>query len=238
MSQHAKIGMGVKVLWDNIVVSELLNIGDITSARERIETTTHDADCQTFIPGRASLGDIELECYFDGSAQQQLLLDAVNTRKIMSWQLVAPADLPPWVIRFRGFVAERKLSYPLKGEAATASLTVVPVDIPREIRSDRAELTALALAEAWQGSQLTPDFNAKTFEYALYLPDSKPAKITLKPTAKSGESVVINGTAAAQDGSVTLESVAPNTPLFVVVSPKDEKTSTAIYTVRVLAGGA
>jgi hypothetical protein len=230
--------MGVKVLWDNIVVSELLNIGDITSARERIETTTHDADCQTFIPGRASLGDIELECYFDGSAQQQALLEAVNTRKIMSWQLVAPADLPPWVIRFRGFVAERKLKYPLKGEAATASLTVVPVDIPREIRAERAELTALKLTEEWKGSQLTPDFDSKTSEYALYLPNSTPAQLVLKPTAKSGESVVVNGTVAAHNGTVELDNVAPNTPLFVVVSPKDEKTSTAVYTIRVLAGGA
>jgi hypothetical protein len=241
--------MGVKVLWDHHVVSELLGLGDLVSTVEKIETTTHDSDCQTFIAGRSAFSDLTMDCYFDASESQWNLIKAISSRRAGLWQIVSPPDVGPHAIEFRGFVSERKLKYPLKGEASTWSLSVTPVEVPRECTQRPVPLKTLAIAVGDDHDK--PGYTASTSSDGVVAASHHVVDLGPHMDAKMGSPltvicetvedvpaiVYINGAAAAK-GAVTLKSVRPTEILYAVVQPVDSSKATpAIYTVS-LVGGA
>lgn len=90
------IGLGTTFTWHETPITELTRIGAMGMTLNMVDTTVLNPtdEIRTFVPGLITLGEVEVEGYFDpGAVSQTALLDDFLARTERDWAMTFPVAL-------------------------------------------------------------------------------------------------------------------------------------------------
>jgi len=245
MTSQAKMATGAMVLYNGTVYAELTEITSPAYSVEKVDATSHDSPVKVNIPGQASFGDLTFKANFVNDTAQAALRVLALAKTVGIWRFVYPTSsgLPTYSVP--GFVSSYSQAHPLKGAAATMSVTITPTDTVTEVTGAGYALTTGFMTLTPNAGAFTLTSSAlagTTYIYDYSTPQATTASFTMTPVAADG-TIYVDGTVVAStvaSGAIgyTLASYPTGSikTVFVVV----EKTACkpTIYTFRFTRGAA
>lgn len=240
MSNQAKSGRGLSVIYGTSIFGEVLDGTTPDSNLGKIDTTTHNNTngVKTSYPGWIENGEMSVEMNYVGRTEQDALYTMYNARTIGTWMVVGPMALGrAW--SFTGYLSSLPIPKFNKDGNVTLSFKVQASGVLTPLTTAAAGLTTPFLSITDQGATaltLSPAAANATYGYQVTT-DLADTGVKITPTASAG-SIYVDNTlvvSGAASSAITIGTSAGDVIMVPVVVFENGKVP-KIYWIEVTHG--
>jgi hypothetical protein len=224
---------GTTLLWNNVPVLELTNIGIPIAVADDVDITNHDSafDTEEFVPGVLRGGDFEVEGNLlpgDTDGQVAVLTD-LQSRTARACIIIGP--VAKYNFSFTAYCKHFGPTAPVDGKAAIRmSFKVSGKSTMYTTASTGLTTPFLALRDNGANAITPTPTPANTaYHYAAVL-DAADTAIAVQPTATAG-TIYVNGTVVATGAWSGDIAVAAGTTRQVVIDVREANKASKVYRV-------